>query len=74
MGNEESHAVVQEQELENTVKLTWKAIKPLNISGREGHCSASVQNKLYIFGGVTCTANEVFQEVNDFLCYDAGLF
>ena len=73
MGNESSHPENHGEPLENNVVVNWKSIAPQSTAAREGHCCAALGTRLYVFGGV-CAAEHFPQEVNDFFCFDNGLF
>ncbi|XP_039262552.2 kelch domain-containing protein 1-like [Styela clava] len=72
MGNEASQPT-SSKKIENDIKINWKQLSKCPFQPREGQCCASIRNKLYIFGGVICgaeqqTANN--KESNQLISFD----
>ncbi|WAR00752.1 KLDC1-like protein, partial [Mya arenaria] len=60
--------------IDNDMSLAWKRVTDCVFPVREGQCSCSVGNKMYIFGGVIHSNTQDLVESNDLLCFDAGGF
>ena len=75
MGNEVSGSVTYGQKLLNDIKVEYKKVGGgSEIKPRDGHCAASIDDKLFVFGGVCWgEGGEVF-ESREILMFDAGLF
>ena len=74
MGNESSVPHSYGTRLLNDINIDWKKVElDVNLPSRDGHCAATVENKLYIFGGVRWLSDigEV-TESNEILLFDAG--
>jgi N-acetylneuraminic acid mutarotase len=73
MGNEASIPVTYGTKLLNNAKVEWTKVKGNGFAPRDGHCSASVGNKVYVFGGV-CWNESIGEvsEVNETLVFDSG--
>lgn len=75
MGNENSAPVTYGQRLLNDVRVEWKKNESVHIfASRDGHCAASIENRLFVFGGV-CWDPEVSEvsESNEILMFDLGM-
>ncbi|XP_052794960.1 rab9 effector protein with kelch motifs-like isoform X2 [Mya arenaria] len=57
--------------IDNDMSLAWKRVTDCVFPVREGQCSCSVGNKMYIFGGVIHSNTQDLVESNDLLCFDA---
>ena len=72
MGNDSSQPLKYGQRLDNDITVNWKKVTRENpFPPRESHCSCSISNKLYVFGGVVADGGEPI-ESNDLLVYDLG--
>lgn len=73
MGNEASVQVTYGTKLLNNAKVEWTKVKDGCFAPRDGHCSASVGNKVYAFGGV-CWNQDISEvsEVNETLVFCTG--
>ena len=74
MGNDQSQSSSTGECLNNNITVTWKKGNDITFPLREGHCACSIENKMYIFGGVIQGQGEDMLESNDLLCYDIGKF
>lgn len=80
MGNNESTSAptINEKKLENDIEISWKSFKKCPFAPREGQCCTTIQNTLYIFGGVICKLSQdesgqtvvINYETNELLKYD----
>lgn len=71
MGNEQSQSSSSGEKLKNNIKVSWKKTADCGFHLREGQCSCSHGNKMYLFGGVIQGHAEELVESNELLCYDA---
>ncbi|XP_031564437.1 tip elongation aberrant protein 1-like [Actinia tenebrosa] len=70
MGNEASVQVTYGTKLLNNAKFEWTKVKDGCFPPRDGHCSASVGNKVYVFGGVRWNQDiSEVSEVNETLVF-----
>lgn len=70
MGNQVSGSSSLGDRLENSVTVCWKKVNDCPFPLREGQCCCSHGKNLYVYGGVTQTA-ESHLESNDLLKFDA---
>ena len=72
MGNDSSQPLKYGERLDNDINVNWNKVTcPNPFPPREAHCSCSLNNKLYVFGGVVADGAEPI-ESNDLLIYDLG--
>ena len=72
MGNEGSHSIYYGQTIDNDITCKWKKACSNQFVAREGHCSASVENCLFVFGGVTLVEQEGIESAQLF-CFNQGM-
>lgn len=73
MGNEGSIPVSYGRKLLSNAKVEWIKVDDNVLAARDGHCSASVSSKLFVFGGVLWDeAIEEVSESNETLIFDTS--
>ena len=72
MENQQAQSSSTCEPLKNNMKVTWKKTSDCTFPLREGQCSCSHGNKMYLFGGVIQGQTEELVESNELLCYDVG--
>ena len=73
MGNEVSGSVTYGQRLLNDIKVEWKIVDGgKDFKPRDGHCAASIGDKLFVFGGVRLGEDGEVSESREVLVFDTG--
>lgn len=70
MGNQGSSSQVEGEILNNNISVSWKKVTDCGFQVREGQCSCSLGNSLYVFGGVIQKGDSNL-ETNDLLKFNA---
>jgi len=60
------------KKIDTNMEVTFKRVADCQFPTREGCCSCSVGNKMYVFGGVIHSSTDELVESNELLCYDGG--